>query len=230
MRRRPAAALTAAALLLGLAACAPASERPVAGIDVLLEERDRAVLELHDETLTRVAGFLRNTWGPVILPEESIVRLVTASEWGPAVARCISTFGFPGVGTADGGERLDFSGVQVTGPRENFEIDVATYRCYARYPVRTRIDEGVRQVEAPWAFAYTRATQLPCLRADGHPVPPLPSRAEFGEGWRTDDAFDAYAAIADPAGRLRAEVRCPAPLTVLVAAIEGPEGSQAAAR
>lgn len=228
MRRRLAVAL-AAGVVAGVVACAPAGERPVAGLDVLLTERDRAVLELHDETLTRVAGFLRNTWGPVILPEESIVRLVTASEWGPAVARCISTFGFPGVGTADGGERLDFSGVQVSGPRENFEIDVATYRCYARYPVRTRIDEGVRQVEAPWAFAYTRDTQLPCLLADGHPVPPLPSRTEFGDGWRTDDAFDAYSAIIDPADRVRAAVRCPAPLDVLVAAIESPEGSRAAA-
>jgi hypothetical protein len=228
MRRRLAAVLSAAALLAGVAACAPAEKRPVAGLDVLLAERDRAVLELHDETLTRVAGFLRNTWGPVILPEESIVRLVTASEWGPAVARCISTFGFPGVGTADGGERLDFSGVQVTGPRENFEIDVATYRCYARYPVRTRIDEGVRQVEAPWAFAYIRHTQLPCLLADGHPVPALPARDEFGDSWRTDDAFDAFAAITDPAERARAAARCPAPLDVLVAAIEGPEGSEAA--
>lgn len=228
MRRRLAAVFSAAAVLAGMVACAPPGERPVAGLDVVLMERDRAVLELHGETLTRVAGFLRNTWGPVILPDEPIVRLVTASEWGPAVARCIATLGFPGVGTADGGERLDFSGVQVSGPRENFEIDVATYRCYARYPVRTRIDEGVRAVEAPWAFAYTRQTQLPCLHADGHPVAPLPSREEFGERWRTDEAFDAYAAIVDPADRVRARARCPAPLDVLLAAIEAPEGSQAA--
>jgi hypothetical protein len=228
MRRRLAAALIALSLAASVGACAPAGERQAAGLDVLLVERDRAVLELHQETVDRVAGFLRNTWGPVILPEESIIRLVTGAEWGPAVARCIATLGFPGVGTADGGERLDFSGVQVSGPRENFEIDVATYRCYVRYPVRTRIDEGVRQVESPWAYAYTASTQLPCLAADGHVVPSLPSRAEFAERWRTDEAFDAYAAIVDPRDRLRATQRCPAPLTVLNRALEAPDDSQAA--
>lgn len=227
--RRLGAATASVVLVAGLAACAPSGERAVERLDDVMQQRDAAILEVHDDTIGRVAGFLRNTWGPVTLPDESIVALVTASEWGPAMARCIGQLGFPGVQPADGGERLDFSGVTVSGPRENYEIDVATYRCYARFPVRTRIDERVNAVEAPWAYRVVVETQLPCIAADGHAVPPVPTAQQYADLWRTDDAFDAFAAITDPAARARASERCPDPLRMLEAAISAPAGSEAVA-
>lgn len=228
MRRSSAAAAATAAMVTLLAACAPTPSSP-ADLDELLVERDRAVLEVHNATLDRLAGFLRNNWGPVTLPDESVERFVVGREWAGAVAACIGTLGFPGVGTSDGGERLDFSAVDITSPRENYEIDVATYRCYARFPVRTRDDTRIHAVEAPWAHAFTRTTQLPCIAADGHPVPPLPERDVFAAVWRTDAAYDPFALIADPASRARAEARCTGPERMLDAAIDSPDRAEAVA-
>lgn len=228
MRRRRFAMALVAAFGLSLAACAPAPAEPP-GLQALLVERDRVVLEVHEATLTRLAGFLRNTWGPVTLPEEEVERFVVGSEWGPAVAECLGALGFPGVRPADGGERLDFSEVAIDGPRINYEIDVATYRCYARFPVRTRDDEHIRAVEAPWAHFITRTAQLPCVAADGHPVPPLPDSAAFAEVWRTEGAFDPFRLITDPASRARAEARCPGAEWMLDTAIARSDRSEAAA-
>lgn len=228
MPRRSIVAVSGAALIALLASCAPSPEQPP-GLEELLIERDRVVLAVHDETLERLGGFLRNNWGPVTLPDEEVERFVVGSEWAGAVAECIGTLGFPGVGTSDGGERLDFTGVEISGPRENYEIDVATYRCYARFPVRTRDDERIRAVEAPWAHAFTRTTLLPCVAADGHPVPRLPDLDGFATDWRTDGAFDAFAAIASPADRARAEARCPHPERMLDAAIARPDRAEAVA-
>ncbi|HET8957511.1 MAG TPA: hypothetical protein VFM95_03550 [Microcella sp.] len=226
--RRSTAAAAMAALATLLAGCAPAPSSPP-GLDALLRDRDRVVLEVHEAMLDRLAGFLRNNWGPVTLPEESVERFVVGREWAAAVAACIGTLGFPGVRTSDEGQRLDFSAVDVETPRENYEIDVATYRCYARFPVRTRNDARIHAVEAPWAHTFTRTTQLPCIAATGHPVSPLPELAVFAAVWRTDAAYDPFALITDPASRARAEARCTGPERMLDAAIDRPDRAEAVA-
>lgn len=179
-------------------------------------ERERAATQAHEAALDRAAVFLRDKWGPVALPTEPIVRWVTAGEWGPAMARCLSDSGFPGVQPADGGERLDYSGVRLASTREFFEIDVAGWICQARYPVLTWFEEDVRSIEAPWAFDYLTTALVPCLLAHGYEVPTPPDEGEFATRWRTDSAFDPYALVGDTAGdRARAAARCPAPETVL---------------
>ena len=207
-------ALTALALL-ALAGCAH-SPAAAPSLAQTLEARDAAAAEAHAQTLERSAVFLRDKWGPVALPDEPIERWVAASAWGPTMVRCLSDDGFPGVAPADDGERLDFSGVRVSEPRELFAIDVAVYRCQSLYPVRAWFDDEVRDIEAPWALAYTRAVLVPCLLASGHEVPPLPDDARFRSDWRTDTAFDAFALVGDgPSERSRAQARCPAAETVL---------------
>ncbi|MBY0397871.1 MAG: hypothetical protein K2X91_15570, partial [Thermoleophilia bacterium] len=159
---------------------------------------------------------LREKWGPVALPDEPIDRWVAAASWGPTMVRCLSDEGFPGVQSADAGERLDFSGVRVTEPRELFEIDVAVYQCQSQYPVRAWFEDEVRDIEAPWALDYTRGVLVPCLLASGHEVPPVPDDERFRAGWRTDTAFDAFALVGEgPSDRSRAQARCPAAETVL---------------
>lgn len=202
-----------------LAACAAPVGSSVVSLEQTLLERDTAAVHAHAESLERSAVFLRDKWGPVALPDEPIERWVASSSWAPTIARCIGDQGFPGVASADGGARLDFSAVRVTELRKLFEIDVATYRCQSLYPVRAWFDDEVRDIEAPWALSYTRQVLVPCLLAAGHTVPPVPVATEFRTGWRTDKAFDPYVFIgAGPSDRARAQASCPAAETVLDAA------------
>lgn len=199
-----------------LAACSAPPTASLPPLEQTLADRDAAAAAAHAQTLERSAVFLRDKWGPVALPEEAIERWVAASSWGPTMSRCLSDEGFPGAQPADGGERIDFSGVRVSGSRELFEIDVAVYRCQSLYPVRAWFDDEVRDIEAPWALDYTRAVVVPCLLASGHEVPPLPPGEEFRAGWRTEAAYDPFALIGEsPGSRTRAEALCPAAETVL---------------
>lgn len=224
MRDRDAARLRRAVLALALVALALpfvagcTSEPRVAGptLEQTIAARDSAAATAHAQTLERSAVFLRDKWGPVALPTEEIDRWVSASSWGPTMARCLSDSGFPGVAAADGGERLDFSGLRVTEARELFQIDVASYRCQSLYPVRAWFDDEVRDIEAPWALQYTRAVLVPCLLASGHEVPPVPADEGFREAWRTESAYDAFVLIGDgPSERVRAQARCPSAEAVL---------------
>jgi len=201
--------------LPALAGCAAPAEA-AASLEQTLVARDAAAAQAHAQNLERSAIFLRHKWGPVALPDEPIERWVASSSWGPTNARCLSEAGFPGVASADGGERLDYSGVRITEARELFEIEVATYRCQSLYPVRAWFDDEVRDIEAPWAGAYTRAVLVPCLLANGYQVPPVPDDASFRTGWRTDWAFDAFVLVGDSASdRSRAETRCPSAAAML---------------
>jgi len=205
-----------AAILPALAACAAPAAADTPSLEQTLLERDSAAAEAHATMLERSAVFLRDKWGPVALPDDPIERWVAASSWGTTVARCLSDAGFPGVAAADGGERLDYSGVRITEARELFEIDVASYRCQSLYPVRAWFEDEVRDIEAPWAAAYTRAVLVPCLLANGYEVPPAPDDEAFRVDWRTDAAFDSYALVGDSVSdRSRAQARCPAAETVL---------------
>lgn len=224
MRDRDGARPTRAALVLAVSAiavlalvgCASPVASAAPSLTQTLIARDAAAATAHAQTLERSAVFLRDKWGPVALPEEGIDRWVAASTWGPTMARCLSDDGFPGVQPADDGERLDFSGIRVSEPRELFAIDVAVYRCQSLYPVLAWFDDEVRDIEAPWALAYTRTVLVPCLLASGHDVPPLPDAERFRADWRTDTAFDAFALVGDgPSDRSRAQARCPAAESVL---------------
>lgn len=198
-----------------LAGCAsPAADGPA--LAAVRAEREVAAMGAHEAALERAAVFLRDKWGPVSLPDEPVVRWVTATEWGPAMARCLSDSGFAGVRPADDGERLDYSGVRLASTREFFEIDVASWVCQARYPVLTWFEEDVRAIEAPWAYGYVTSSLVPCLLSHGYEVPATPAEQEFTAAWRTDAAYDPYALIGGGAGdRARAAARCPAPETVL---------------
>lgn len=200
--------------LVLLSACA--SPAAVGDLAEVRAARDAAAADAHAAALDRSAVFLRDKWGPVALPDPPIERWVQAGEWGPTMARCLDDAGFPGVRSADGGERLDFSAVTLASTREYFEIDVAGWVCQARYPVITWFDDDVRAIEAPWAFRYLTSTLVPCLLAHGYNVPVPPDAARFATSWRTDQSFDAYALIGGAAGdRVRAAARCPSPETVL---------------
>lgn len=208
--------ILAGVLSLATAGCALTTASGVGAAAEVRAERDAAAARAHEAALDRSAVFLRDKWGPVALPDEPVVRWVAAGEWGPAMARCLSDSGFPGVRPADDGERLDYSGVRLGSTREFFEIDVASWVCQARYPVLTWFEDDVRAIEAPWAFDYVTATLVPCLLAHGYEVPASPAAGEFAERWRTEAAFDPYALVGDGLGdRVRAESRCPAPETVL---------------
>ncbi len=224
MRERDAARPARAALSLALAAvslaalvgCAQMPPDTSPSLAQTLVARDAAAAAAHAQTLERSAIFLRDKWGPVALPDEAIDRWVAASAWGPTMARCLSDDGFPGVRSADDGERLDFSGLHTSAPRELFALDVALYRCQSLYPVLAWFESEVRDIEAPWALAYTRSVLVPCLLASGHEVPPLPDDEQFRAEWRTDTAVDVFALVGDgPSARARVEARCPAAETVL---------------
>ena len=213
-------ALVAASLVsivsILLAGC---SAEPRASIQLLertLLERDRIAVAAHVESTARVATFVRDKWGPVPLPESPIERWVAANEWAPTMARCLADAGYPGVLSADDGERLDFSALRVDDVRELFQIDVATFDCQARFPVRAWFASAVREVEVPWAHDYTLDVVVPCLLAAGFHVPPVPDELAFGQTWRTEQQFDPYALISRaPEMRVRAESTCPAAEDVL---------------
>jgi hypothetical protein len=202
-----------AMLVAGCSAAAPTTAQQ---LERTLVERDGIAVAAHEASTARLATFLRDKWGPVPLPESGIDRWVPANEWAPTMVRCLSDAGYPGVRSADDGERLDFSGLRVTDPRALFEIDVATYDCQAQYPVLAWFETAVRDVEVPWAHGYTRDVLVPCLLAAGYEVPPVPDEQGFGSTWRTDDRFDPYALVdSAPQARVRAEATCPAAETVL---------------
>lgn len=200
----------ALAASLCLAACAPTAAQPAPGLELTVLERDRIAREAHENNVARAAVFLRDKWGPVPLPDLEIARWVAADQWAPTIVECLADAGFPGVRSADGGERLDYSGVRTIDPRALFEIDVASYTCQAKFPVREWFADEVRAVEAPWALTYTRAVLVPCLLAAGFEVPPVPTREEFARTWRTESQFDIYGLIAgSPATLARARTDCP---------------------
>lgn len=221
-RDRPRAGLAASVAVLVsmiVGGCSPLAPAATQQLESTLLERDRIAMAAHEASTARVAMFLRDKWGPVPLPEPPIERWVAANAWAPTMARCLADAGYPGVQSADDGERLDFSALRVVEPRALFELDVATYDCQAQYPVRAWFANAVREVEVPWAHSYTRTVVVPCLLAAGFEVPPVPDRHLFGQTWRTDQQFDPYALISRaPATQVRAESTCPAADDVLDAA------------
>ncbi len=201
---------------LALAACAPAPAEPAPGLESTVLARDRIASEAHEINVARAAVFLRDKWGPVPLPELAVDRWIAADQWAPTIVDCLADAGFPGVRSADGGERLDYSGIRTIDPRVLFEIDVASYTCQAKFPVREWFADDVRAVEAPWALTYTRDVLVPCLLAAGFEVPPVPSNDDFARTWRTEAQFDTYGLIAgSPATVARARSDCPPPDVVL---------------
>lgn len=201
---------------LTLTACAPRAAEPAPGLESTVLERDRIASEAHENNVERAAVFLRDKWGPVPLPDLQIARWVAADQWAPTIVACLADAGFPGVRPADGGERLDYSGIRTIDPRVLFEIDVASYTCQAQFPVREWFSDEVRAIEAPWALTYTRDVLVPCLLAAGFEVPPVPTRDEFARTWRTEAQFDSYGLIAgSPATLARARSDCPPPDVVL---------------
>lgn len=199
-----------------LSACAPSEAESALGLQSIVRERDRVASDAHESNTARAAVFLRDKWGPVPLPELEIERWVAADQWAPTVVRCLADAGFPGVRSADGGERLDYSGIRTIDPRVLFEIDVASYTCQARFPVREWFADEVRAIEAPWALSYTRDVLVPCLLAAGFEVPPVPTNDEFARTWRTEAQFDGYGLIAgSPATLARVRSDCPPPEVVL---------------
>lgn len=213
-----AAGLAAIAMIV-LAGCSASPAVSTQQLERTLIERDRIAVAAHEASTARVAVYLRDKWGPVRLPESGIDRWVAAGEWAPTVARCLADAGYPGVRSADDGERLDFSALRVGGLREQFELEVATFDCQARFPVRAWFASAVREVEAPWAHGYTQGVLVPCLLAAGYDVLPVPEAERFAETWRTDEQYDPYALVSGaPPVRVRAESTCPAADDVLDAA------------
>lgn len=214
--RRVAAAAASLAALALLAGCASPAGATTVSLSAVVTERDRASAQSHQEGMARVAEFLRDRWGPVALPDESIVRWVPDGEWAGEIARCLSDAGFPGATAADGGQRVDFSGVRTEGTRDLYLVDVAIYVCQTQYPVLSWYEDQVAGIEAPWAYSYVVGVQVPCLLAAGYRVPAVPERAAFLESWRGDDGWNAFALIAaDPIQEQRARAQCAPPEVLL---------------
>jgi len=211
-----AASVVALALLTG---CVSTAHESAESLETVAVERDQAAADLHEDQVLRIAGFLRERWGPVRLPEEPIVRWVAAPDWAPVISQCLAEEGFPGAQSADNGDRIDFSEVRAEGARELFLVDVAIYACQARYPVRAWYEARVAEIEAPWAWQYSTDVLVPCLLAAGHRPPALPAEDEFLAQWRSDDGWNPYAALAaDPLLEQRARALCPPPEDLLDAA------------
>lgn len=199
-----------------LAACAPAPIETAAGLEAVAAKRDRVAEQAHERSMQRLAEFVRGKWGPVALPEVVVDRWIDSAEWGGAMSECLAAAGFPGARAADEGQRIDYSGVDVDSARELFAVDVATFECQGRFPVRTWFAESVRGVELPWAYEYVTSELPSCLARHGWAVAEAPPSQEFAATWRTDDAFDPYALVGpDPLERASATARCPAPEALL---------------
>ncbi|UYN84560.1 MAG: hypothetical protein KIT89_05110 [Microcella sp.] len=216
--RRAIAAVCLLIATASLAACAPAVQPMSDSLDRMLVERERAAAAAHTASTARLASYLRDKWGPVPLPDRGIERWVAASEWAPTVAACLESEGVAGVLVAEGGERLDFSGVRTTEPRLLYALDVATFACQSQYPVLSWFERVTSEVEAPWAREFTQSVVTPCLLAAGYLVAPLPADEQFTATWRTDEQFDPYALVGESiAERARAAATCPSADAVLEA-------------
>lgn len=217
LRRSAIAGVLAVLLAPGiLAACASAPIGTAAGLEAVTAKRDRVADQAHERSMQRLAEFVRGKWGPVALPEVVVDRWIDYAEWGGAMSECLAAAGFPGARAADEGQRIDYSGVDVDSARELFAVDVATFECQGRFPVRTWFAESVRGVELPWAYEYVTSELPSCLARHGWAVAEAPPSQEFAATWRTDDAFDPYALVGpDPLERASATARCPAPEALL---------------
>ncbi|GAA1701380.1 hypothetical protein GCM10009792_22070 [Microcella alkalica] len=199
-----------------LAACAPVAVETAGGLSAVAAKRDRVVEQAHERSMQRLAEFVRAKWGPVSLPDIVVDRWVDSAEWGGVMAECLASAGFPGARAADEGQRIDYSGVNVDSARELFAVDVASFDCQGRYPVRSWFAESVRSVELPWAYAYATSELPACLARHGWAVVVPPSSADFDAAWRTDESYDPYALVgSDPLERASASLRCPPPEVLL---------------
>lgn len=215
-RRRP-SALIALCLVPGLlSGCAPDPQSPRDRLAQVAAQSDRVAEQAHERAMGRLAEFLRSKWGPVALPEVEIELWVDYAEWGGLMSECLADSGFPGARPADDGQRIDFSGVEVSTARELFDVDVATFACQSRFPVRSWFAESVRAIELPWAYEYATSALPACLALHGFAVAPPPSEEGFAAAWRTEQPFDPYALVGpDPLERATAESRCPSPERLL---------------
>lgn len=217
LRRAPLAAVALASVTAGiLTGCATPTIESNDRLADVTAQRDRVAEQAHERSVERFAGFVRAKWGPVSLPETAVTRWVEYAEWGGLVSECLAEKGFPGARAADDGERIDFSGVDVSTARELFDVDVATYVCQARFPVRSWFTDSVRAIELPWAYDYITSTLPACLARHGYAVSPAPTADGFAAGWRSPEQFDPYALVGpDPRERVIAEARCPSPEALL---------------
>lgn len=217
-RRGRGRALVAALGLVAvmMAGCSAAPAGPADSLARVAAQSDRVAEQAHERSMARLAEFVRSKWGPVALPEVEIDRWVDYPDWGGVMAECLADSGFPGARPADDGQRIDFSGVEVSTARELFDVDVATFACQARFPVRSWFAESVRAIELPWAYEYATSALPACLARHGYAIAPPPTEEGFAAGWRTEQAFDPYALVGpDPLERASAESRCPSPEQLL---------------
>ena len=121
-------------------------------------------------------------------PEVDVVRVVTPSEWAPAVVACLAEDGFEAEALADGGIRSEVTGEQ----GEAYAI--AYYTCTIRYPIDPKYLQPLNDDQLAVLYAYTRDVLAPCLESFGLVVPDAPTLEVFVEN-KGVAAWNVYADV-----------------------------------
>lgn len=122
-------------------------------------------------------------------PEVDVVRVVTPSEWAPAVVACLAEDGFEAEALADGGIRSEVTGEQ----GEAYAI--AYYTCTIKYPIDPKYLQPLTDVQLSRLYVYSRDTLAPCLESFGLEVPSPPTLEVFIENDGGMMAWNIYADV-----------------------------------
>lgn len=192
-----AAAALAALTLLGGCAAAPAASGPTLD-DVARERAERAEQRLA-VLLDSHAGYLRDRWPGIEVPEAGTPEWLDAAAWPSAYAACLSVR--TAVPVVPDGATGSVTLGRPTSDEETRVLERAIYVCESILPPPS-IGRGTPgPLETAWRTRAVEVELPRCLLRHGVPL---------------GSPGDAYARVrSDPAGLARAEALCPDPVRAL---------------
>jgi hypothetical protein len=182
-------AVAVAALLLAGCTVAPVEE-PLTG------------LNLHEEQLYAQSFALQ--WSGIEVPDAPtvpVVAYVPSAGWGTVVAGCMNAAGYADYAATRSG---------LTYPSRGDDAEtLALYTCIGRYPVQADFSAYANKQQLEFLYDYFRDWLVPCLAAEGYPVPgTAPTREVFTE-FTVQPRWNPYnALLTQPTAGVRE--RCPA--------------------
>lgn len=122
-------------------------------------------------------------------PEVTFQEFTTPETWADVVAQCMRDSGIESVSVREG-VGLTYN---ASGPGER----IVFYGCSIAYPIDPRAEGYLSEAQRGYAWDYWASRTVPCLQANGYPVPGIPERDAFIARSLAGTSWNPYLLIAD---------------------------------